>query len=46
MSASDIFNFSVPFISALGPAILVTAVIANGGLLIDLIYKTVSRRGY
>lgn len=46
MSASDLFNFSTPFISALGPAILVTAVIANGGELIKLIYKAVNRRGY
>ena len=46
MTASDIFNFSVPFIDALGPAILVTAVIANGGELIKLLYKIFRPRGY
>ncbi len=43
MSASDIFSYCLPFISAMGPAILVTAIVANADSLIKLLYRTFGR---
>lgn len=37
MSAADIFNYCVPFLEGLGPAVMVIAVIANGKELLDLL---------
>lgn len=41
MTPSDIFNFSIPIVNALGPAILVTAVVANARELITLLHQMV-----
>lgn len=44
MNAADVFNYSIPFLQALAPAVLVTAVIANGQLLVQFLVDLI--RGY
>ena len=43
MNAQDIFAYCLPYISAMGPAILVTAIVANADALIQLLYRTFGR---
>ncbi len=45
MTANDIFVYSLPVIQGIGPAVLVTAIVANAGMLIDVISRAIRRRG-
>lgn len=45
MNAAQIFQYSNTMIAALGPAILITAIVANANILLDLIYGLFRRVG-
>lgn len=46
MTAADIWNFAYPYIQALAPAMLITAIVANTESLIHLVYRALSLRRY
>jgi len=44
MTASDIVNYSIPYINQIGPILLLAGVILNAQRIIDLITYTIRRR--